>query len=49
MKEKDRDTRRLQKQIEILERAAIALTPQDLLEILDVSAESSAQDFRRVI
>ncbi|KAL9616245.1 MAG: hypothetical protein Q9160_008871 [Pyrenula sp. 1 TL-2023] len=48
MRKKDRDISRLKKQVEVLERAAIALTSDDLLDLLGVSADSPIQDLRRV-
>ena len=48
MKKRDRVILRLRKQVEMLERAAASLTHDDLLEILDVSADSAIQDLRRV-
>ena len=47
MKEKDRVIRRLKNQIEELEKASACLTPDDLLDILDIGADSSAYDLRR--
>jgi hypothetical protein len=49
MKEKDRVIRRLKRQIEMLQKAATSLSQDDLLDILDVSADSPIQDLRRII
>jgi hypothetical protein len=49
MKKKDRVIRRLKKQIEMLEKAATSLSQDDLLDILDVNADSPIQDLRRVL
>jgi hypothetical protein len=49
MKKKDRVIRRLKRQIEMLQRAATSLSQDDLLDILDVSADSPIRDLRRII
>jgi hypothetical protein len=49
MRQKDRVIRRLKRQIEMLQKAATSLSQGDLLDILDVSADSPIQDLRRII
>lgn len=49
MKKKDRDIRRLKRHVEMLERAATALTSDDLLDLLGISAESPMDDLRRMV
>lgn len=49
MKQKDRIIGRLRRQIDRLERAAASLSPDELLDMLDVSARSPIQDLQRII
>ncbi|KAL9115249.1 MAG: hypothetical protein Q9227_001043 [Pyrenula ochraceoflavens] len=49
MKKKDRDIRRLKMQVDMLQRAAAALTPYDLLDILGVNAEIQLLDTQRIL
>lgn len=48
MEEKDRDLRRVKEQLEILEKANVALSQNDLLDLLDVRIEDVREEFRHL-